>query len=155
MPLHVVVFSEGPANLSSARFFTALAVSLFNSHLIRLLTAPAIPSTADTSEVGKDILTLPVAKPRYNTEVSAKTYELSDYSDIHCITHACRSEVLNIATPWRSLWIPFLNFLLYNIGDRGATNRKVAGSFPVGVIGIFHWHKILPIALWHWGRFSL
>ena len=36
-----------------------------------------------------------------------------------------------------------------------ATNRKVTGSIPAGVIGIFHWHKILPIALWPWGRFSL
>jgi len=26
-----------------------------------------------------------------------------------------------------------------------ATNRKVAGSIPAGVIGVFHWHKILPI----------
>ena len=25
-----------------------------------------------------------------------------------------------------------------------ATNRKVAGSIPAGVIGIFHGHKILP-----------
>jgi len=37
----------------------------------------------------------------------------------------------------------------------GITNRKVAGSIPAGVIGIFHWHKILPIALWPWGRLSL
>ena len=36
-----------------------------------------------------------------------------------------------------------------------ATNRKVASSIPAGVIGIFHWHKILPIALWPWGRLSL
>ena len=36
-----------------------------------------------------------------------------------------------------------------------ATNRKVAGSISAGVIGIFHWHKILPIALWPWGRLSL
>ena len=28
-----------------------------------------------------------------------------------------------------------------------ATNRKVAGSIPGGVIGIFHWHKILTMAL--------
>ena len=28
-----------------------------------------------------------------------------------------------------------------------ATNRKVAGSIPTGVIGIFHSHKIVPIAL--------
>ena len=28
-----------------------------------------------------------------------------------------------------------------------ATIRKVAGSIPAGVIGIFHRHKILPIAL--------
>ena len=36
-----------------------------------------------------------------------------------------------------------------------ATNRKVADSFPAGVIRIFHWHKILPIALWPWDRLSL
>ena len=30
---------------------------------------------------------------------------------------------------------------------RCATNRKVTGSIPAGVIGMFHWHKILPIAL--------
>ena len=36
-----------------------------------------------------------------------------------------------------------------------ATNRKVAGSIPAGVIGIFHRHKIFPIALWPWGRLSL
>ena len=35
------------------------------------------------------------------------------------------------------------------------TNRKVAGSIPAGVNGIFHWHKILPIALSPWGRLSL
>jgi len=35
-----------------------------------------------------------------------------------------------------------------------ATNRKVAGSIPAGVIRIFHRHKILPIALWPWGRLS-
>jgi len=36
-----------------------------------------------------------------------------------------------------------------------ATNQKVAGSIPAGVIGIFHLHKILPIALWSRGRLSL
>ena len=62
--------------------------------------------------------------------------------------------------------------ILYEMGDRGgtvvkvlcysgtavtqwlrccATIRKVAGSIPAGVIGIFHCNKILPIALWPWG----
>ena len=36
-----------------------------------------------------------------------------------------------------------------------ATNRKVAGSIPDGVIGVFLCHKILPIALWPWSRRSL
>ena len=35
------------------------------------------------------------------------------------------------------------------------TNRKVAGSIPAGVIGIFHWHKIFPIELWLSSRLSL
>jgi len=36
-----------------------------------------------------------------------------------------------------------------------ATNQKVAGLIPAGVTGIFLSHKILPIALWPWGRLSL
>ena len=36
-----------------------------------------------------------------------------------------------------------------------ATNRKVAGSIPDGVIRIFLCNKILPIAVRPWGRLSL
>ena len=36
-----------------------------------------------------------------------------------------------------------------------ATNRKVAGSIPAGVIGSFPWHKTFPFALWPFGRLSL
>jgi len=36
-----------------------------------------------------------------------------------------------------------------------ARNRKVAGYIPAGVIGIFHWHRIIRIALWYWVRIIL
>ena len=36
-----------------------------------------------------------------------------------------------------------------------ATNRKVAYLVPAGVIRIFPWRKIFPIALWPSGRLSL
>jgi len=36
-----------------------------------------------------------------------------------------------------------------------ATNWKFGGSISADINGFFHWHKILPIALWPWGRLSL
>jgi len=71
---------------------------------------------------------------------------------------------INQAVSLQSKNKAYVHISLYNHG-RGttvaqwlrccATNRKVAGSIPAGVIEICHWHKILPIALWAWGRLSL
>jgi hypothetical protein len=59
--------------------------------------------------------------------------------------------------PGTALLPVFLNSFLHTyLGDRGgATCQKVAVWIPAGVIGIFHWHKILPITLWPWGQLSL
>ena len=44
-----------------------------------------------------------------------------------------------------------VNCILYNVSWWCcSTNRKVAGSIPAGVIEIFPWYRILPIALWPW-----
>jgi len=65
---------------------------------------------------------------------------------------------------WKKIWCRLLFNLDLNTKGGTAvtqwlrrcdTNRKVAGSIPAGVIEIFHLHKILPIALWPWGRLSL
>ena len=47
------------------------------------------------------------------------------------------------------------SMVIFYLPWHSATNRKGAGSIPACVIGNFHWNKILPIALWHWGRLSL
>ena len=48
------------------------------------------------------------------------------------------------------------------LGDRGGSvvkvlcyKSEVPVSIPDGVIGSFHWHKILPITLWPWDWLSL
>jgi len=65
------------------------------------------------------------------------------------------------------LWLEYrlrnkFYYVRYGPGDRGSTVVKVLcykseGRWfdPRWCQWIFHWHKILPIALWPWGRFSL
>ena len=61
-----------------------------------------------------------------------------DIQSLHFVTHC--NHVYNIDDPSVSHWLRCC-----------ATNRKIGGSIAAGVIGIFHWHKILPIALWSQG----
>jgi len=80
-----------------------------------------------------------------------------------CFGHGCK--IQRSLSCYTYGFVPILlqfHFTLFTVGTAVAqwlrccaTNRNVAGSNPAGVIGIFHWHKILLIALWPWGRLSL
>ena len=56
--------------------------------------------------------------------------------------------ILLLTMFWGNRTLFRTNFGLVILSRCCDTNRKVAGSIPAGVIGIFHWNKILPIALW-------
>jgi hypothetical protein len=73
--------------------------------------------------------------------------------------------VIFCVPPWNTLQNAQTSFLclphmnLGNVVEQWlrccATNRKVTGTIPAGVTGIFHWYKILRIALWPWDRLNL
>ena len=76
--------------------------------------------------------------------------------------HASLYNLVNKANLVHNLFFVYLFLVYLPMGTAAAqwlrccaTNWKVAGSIPAGVTGIFHQHKILPIALWSWGRLSL
>ena len=79
--------------------------------------------------------------PRHSVVLSV---ELFIYVDIYYVIGLFRKNILNRTGTAVAQWLRCC-----------ATNRQVAGSIPAGVIGTFHRHKILPIALWPWGRLSL
>jgi len=114
-----------------------------------------------TAERGQSYST--VVKPRDSPCVSTKSCRLATHcttklgGEIQSLHEILQKQLLgNIFTICRS------NVKYWGGGGTAmkqrlrccATNRKVAGSIPDGLIGIF-WHKILPIALWTWGRLSL
>jgi len=48
----------------------------------------------ETLEMGKCLLTLSLAKPRYNAKAAFKTYELFIYEDVPCTTSSLCNSVL-------------------------------------------------------------
>ena len=80
----------------------------------------------------------------------------------HAWTHTQTTEFLSSRSSTSTVFFLQIGLALHLTGTVVAqwlrccaTNWKVIGSIPAGVIGIFHWHKIFPIAIWPWGRLSL
>jgi len=101
-------------------------------------------------------------KPNITTRCNSLLY--LDRTDCYWVKYVGISEQFSVFSVKVSYHVMTheWNFVLLCLGTAVAqwlrccaTNRKVAGLIPAGVIGIYHWHKILPIALWSWGRLSL
>jgi len=60
----------------------------------------------------KCFLNISLAKPRQKVEEVLKTHELFIYESIYYTPNSFLKYVMNIATPWRRLWIAF--FFLFS-----------------------------------------
>jgi len=105
-----------------------------------------------------------------NVKKNSKTGQATDWhmADAHfkpstkCYKHTliicknyCISTVTKVARTSLHVTLYVYACIFTEIPTNNSINRKVAGSIPDGVIGIFRWYKILPIALWPWGRRNL
>jgi hypothetical protein len=80
-------------------FFTLKTFSLYKITAYAMPAEPAIQFYVDLGEIPneKSLLTLSLAKPRYNAEAILKTYALFVYGDIQYITNLFCKNVLKIA----------------------------------------------------------
>ena len=93
-----------------------------------------------------------VASPRLEAYATQHCRQHSDCCIYLHIWYSCRLrlEIVTSSGTWRRVGLVWWNLLLYlaNGGTRWrswlmhcATSRKVTGSIPDGVTGIFHWHN--------------
>ena len=108
-------------------------------------------------------LSHPVAIPYGATVIRVNSRRGPNFYNFEITDHQNNNSTFSSNTKESTMYLPMLYWKKSSVHINMvaprlrcfATNRKVAGSIPAGVSGIFQWHKILPIALWPWGRLSL
>jgi len=131
--------------MRSGRFYTFLSVTKFSK-------------PRGSHVTGRGLLA-----PRMGIVAPLKEEYFNSFASFLCINQVTYCIVVDMSMIKHKIFTYKLKYILFNyvrycegtaVAQCCDTNQKVAGTIPAGVVGIFSCRKILPTALWPWGRLS-